>query len=115
MVNSCRWAVLTNNSLDQTTLKYLSLNGRTGQSFSAIDIVDFLDMYLQARKDKKLLSTQYHLAEQAEQIMRSLTKTGIIALIDEATGYEKIRETGELIKFFKETMVREIASNRFCI
>lgn len=99
-------------SLDQTTLKYISKNGKIGQSFSATDIVDFLDMYLQARKDKKLLPNQYHLADQAEAVMRSLAKTGIIALIDEATGYEKIRETGDLIKFFKETMVREIASDR---
>lgn len=99
-------------SLDQATLKYLATTGKVGQSFSATDIVDFLDMYLQARKDKKLLPNQYHLADQAEAVMRSLAKTGIIALIDEATGYEKIRETGDLIKFFKETMVREIASDR---
>jgi len=99
-------------SLDQATLKYISLNGKAGQCFSAIDIVDFLDMYLQARKDKVLLKSQEQLADQAEMIMRSLAKTGIIALIDEATGYEKIRETGELIKFFKEVMVREIASDK---
>jgi hypothetical protein len=99
-------------SLDQATLKYISLNGKTGQCFSATDIVDFLDMYLQARKDGALLSNQTHLADQAEMIMRSLAKTGIIALIDEATGYEKIKETGELIKFFKEAMVREMASDK---
>ncbi len=100
------------HSLDQTTLKYLATNGIEAQAFSATDIVDFLDMYLQARKDKKLLQSQYHLADQAEQIVRSLAKTGIIALIDEATGYEKIRETGELAKFFKETMIRDAASDR---
>lgn len=100
------------HSLDQATFKYLSTNKQEGQAFIATDIVDFLDMYLQARKDKKLLPSQYHLADQAEAIVRALAKTGIIALIDEATGYEKIRETGELIKFFKETMVRETASDR---
>jgi P63C domain len=43
-----------------------------------------------------LRPNQLHLARQAEIIVRSCAKVGIIALIDEATGYQKIREKNAL-------------------
>jgi hypothetical protein len=99
---------LLNNPVKFTPLH----GGQAAYGFKATVLVDICDAVLQARKEGKLKDNQLSLADQCEILTRSLAKTGIIALIDEATGYEKIRETGELIKFFKETMVREIASDR---
>jgi hypothetical protein len=99
---------LLNNPIKFTPLH----GGKAAYGFKATVLVGICDAVLQARKEGKLKETQLHFADQCEMLTRSLAKTGIIALIDEATGYEKIRETGELIKFFKETMVREIASDR---
>jgi hypothetical protein len=48
-------------------------------------------MYLRARDEGQLKSNQLRLARQAEIIMRSCAKVGIIALIDEATGYQEVR------------------------
>lgn len=94
-------------------IKFTPLHGgQAAYGFKATVLVDICDAVLQARKEGKLKETQLHFADQCEMLTRSLAKTGIIALIDEVTGYEKIRETGELIKFFKETMVREVASDR---
>lgn len=46
---------------------------------------------LAARRAKKLLSSQEHLAVQAEVLMEAFAKVGIIALVDEATGYQRDR------------------------
>lgn len=75
-------------------------------------LVDIADLLIDAKKAGILTEKQEIHADYAERAIRAFAKFGIIALIDEATGYEKIRETGELIKFFKEAMVRETASDR---
>ena len=75
-------------------------------------LVDIADLLMDAKKAGILTPKQGIHADYAEKAIRAFAKVGIIALIDEATGYEKIRETGELIKFFKEAMIRETASDR---
>lgn len=68
--------------------------------FEAILILDICDAYLKARADGKLLESQVLFARQAEIITRACAKIGIIALIDEATGYQKFRKEKDLqIKF----------------
>lgn len=59
--------------------------------YEATLLVEICDSYLQARDAKKLDHSQLKLAIQAEMILRACAKVGIIALIDEATGYQEIR------------------------
>jgi len=54
-------------------------------------LVDICDRYIEAKNTKKLKPSQYGLAVQAEVILRACAKVGIIALVDEATGYQKVR------------------------
>ncbi|MFJ3383986.1 MULTISPECIES: P63C domain-containing protein [unclassified Curtobacterium] len=63
---------------------------------------DICDVYLAARRDGRLLKTQERYAESAEILMRSLAKVGIVALVDEATGYEKVRDRDELQRLLAE-------------
>lgn len=48
-------------------------------------------VFLSARRAGKLHPSQEHLAIQAEILMEALAKVGIIALVDEATGYQRDR------------------------
>ena len=50
------------------------------------------DVYLEARKAKRLTSNQEPVAHICEILVRGLAKVGIIALVDEATGYQQVRE-----------------------
>ena len=59
-------------------------------------LIEICDRYLDARAQNLLKSNQAHLARQAETIVRSCAKVGIIALIDEATGYQKVRAKNAL-------------------
>jgi hypothetical protein len=54
-------------------------------------LIEICERYLEARNTGILRGKQRDLAKQAEIIMRACAKVGIIALIDEATGYQKIR------------------------
>ncbi len=60
--------------------------------YEATLLVEICNAYLQAREDGVLAKSQQKLAKKAEIIMRACAKVGIIALIDEATGYQKYRE-----------------------
>ena len=77
------------------SVKYLS-NGRELDGYKAEIIPLLCEIYLQARQDNVLTATQQPLALAAEILVRSLSKVGIIALIDEATGYQADRDRNEL-------------------
>lgn len=67
-----------------------------GNGFEATLLLDICDAYLRARDDDALQESQEHLARKAETITRACAKVGIIALIDEATGFQKYRAEREL-------------------
>jgi hypothetical protein len=54
--------------------------------------VEICDSYLQAREQGLLKRSQLGLAKSAEIVLRACAKVGIIALVDEATGYQAVRE-----------------------
>jgi hypothetical protein len=66
--------------------------GQKAHGYEGEDIVELCRMYLQARKANNLLPNQMQLADRAEIIVLSLAKLGITALIDEATGYQEVRD-----------------------
>lgn len=66
------------------------------------------DVYLQARENGELRGRQGPVAKQCEIIVRGLANVGITALVDEATGYEKVREQYELAKILEAFVAKEI-------
>jgi len=56
------------------------------------------DVYLNARQAGALAPSQQPLAVVAELLVRALSKVGIVALVDEATGYQEEREQDALQK-----------------
>lgn len=64
--------------------------------YEATKLIDLCDAILSLKKAGLLKRTQYVYAEQAEIIIRSVAKVGIIALVDEATGYQYEREKDAL-------------------
>jgi hypothetical protein len=67
-----------------------------GNGYEATHLVDICDKYMEADSQGLLKSNQLKLAKQAAIILRSCAKIGIIALIDEATGYQQFRAKREL-------------------
>lgn len=55
-------------------------------------LIEICEKYLEAEDQKLLRTNQLGLARQAQIIIRACAKVGVIALIDEATGFQKIRQ-----------------------
>lgn len=68
------------------------------------------DVYLRARENGKLRGTQGNVARQAEILVRSLSKVGIAALVDEATGYQAVRPQDALQKYLEAIIRKELAA-----
>jgi len=67
------------------------------------------DAVLEARKrNPKLTKRQRDVAEQCEVITRVLSKVGIIALVDEITGYQSDRARDALAKILEEFIAKEL-------
>jgi hypothetical protein len=74
---------------------------RLAQAFEATDLIDICQMYMHASRDRKLSVTQEPLARQAEVIVFAFAKTGVVAVIDEATNYQYIRDRFALNKLLE--------------
>ncbi len=89
-------------------LSYIASNGREATGYKAEILPLLCDTYLQARDSKVLLAQQQLLAKTAEILVRSLSKVGIVALVDEATGYQDIRKRDELQQILKAYIREEL-------
>lgn len=79
---------------------FKTLNGDPSHGFEASVLIEICDSIMQARDD--LAENQKFLARQAEIIIRSAAKVGIVALIDEATGYADNKRKEEYRELFQE-------------
>lgn len=76
--------------------------------FEATVLADICDAFLEARKNINLSSRQTIIANQCEILIRGFARVGIIALVDEATGYQNVREKDELQKILKGYISEEL-------
>ncbi len=93
--------------LNNPIIFYPEFNGRSVYGFEATILADLCESILEARDKQMLLPSQQRYAKASEIMMRSLAKVGIIALVDEATGYEKDRERGALQKLLERILEKE--------
>jgi hypothetical protein len=85
-------------------LAFYTQRRELADGYEAETLIEVCDALIEARNARRLAPSQYFLAIQAEIIFRSAAKLGIIALVDEATGYtDKTRD--EYRKLF-ETFIR---------
>ena len=84
--------------------------GRTAYGYPATLLVDICNVYLLAREAGAMLLSQRHIADQAEVLVKGLATVGIIALIDEATGYEQIKIKRNLAIILEKFIAKELRS-----
>ena len=76
--------------------------------FEANVLVDICDAFLEARNTITLNSRQEIIASQCEILVRAFARVGLIALIDEATGYQYEREKDELQRLIDAYVAEEL-------
>ena len=75
-----------------------SAPGGIAHGYPATFLADLCDAVLAAREAGALHHQQFHIAARCETLMRGFARVGIIALVDEATGYQRVREERELAR-----------------
>lgn len=70
--------------------------GRPVAGVPATCLPDICDVWLQADEARVLRKPQQKIAVAARALQRAFAKTGIVALVDEATGYQEFRSKNEL-------------------
>lgn len=90
-------------------VEYIDIHGGVQQGFDCKILPMVCDLYLKAREDDVLMPNQLQTARKAEALVRSLAKVGIVALVDEATGYYKDKERAkdELQNFLNKFLSEE--------
>jgi hypothetical protein len=74
-------------------IEYITKSGKKSEGYKADILPVLAEIWLKAREDGvRLNHRQVEVAKKAEILVRSLAKVGITALIDEATGYQEIRD-----------------------
>lgn len=68
------------------------------------------DVWLKARDAKVLTRTQEAVAARADMLMRGLAHVGVIALVDEATGYQDVRDRQALQAILDKFLAKELAA-----
>lgn len=90
-------------------IDYIEKNGKTQSSgYSALILPMMCKVYLDARQAKVLKTQQLPLARASEILLIGLSNIGIIALVDEATGYQYEREKDELQTILKAYIAAEL-------
>ncbi|ELY4845942.1 hypothetical protein SM112_002076, partial [Cronobacter sakazakii] len=90
--------------------RYLDNSGVELEGYDASILPLVCDAYLKAREDGALKTNQTETAKKAEILVRSLAKVGIIALVDEATGYQEIRPKAALQAYLDKIISKELAA-----
>jgi hypothetical protein len=82
--------------------------GRLAFGYEATILADICDAVLAARQiPGALLPQQAHIAHQCEILVRGFARVGIIALVDEATGYQADRARDALAKILQAFIAKE--------
>lgn len=89
-------------------IKFRTKDGQIKEGYDATILPIVCDVYLRAREEKVLTKAQFDTAQKAEILVRSLAKVGIVALVDEVTGYQDSRAKDALAKIFEAFVAKEL-------
>lgn len=89
-------------------ISFRTPHGVRANGYRADLLPEVCEVYLKAREAGTLAPNQRRVAQQAEILMRSLAKVGIIALVDEATGYQDLRARNALSEILEQFIAKEL-------
>lgn len=89
-------------------VRYRSVRGSIAEGIPAVVLRRICSVWVRARNAGVLGSSQERVAEKAEDLLHSLADVALIALIDEATGYQRRRAHDELQKILGAYIAPEL-------
>jgi hypothetical protein len=93
---------------DAQPVRFVTPTGGRANGYRAEVLPQLCEAWLAARADGELTKVQEPIARAAEIIVRGLARVGIIALVDEATGYQDLRSRDALAKILEAYVASEL-------
>lgn len=89
-------------------LVFRTTSGSLAYGYEATVLADICEAILEARTAGALSKQQEHIGVKAEVLIRAFARVGVVALVDEATGYQKVRARDELQKILGAYIAEEL-------
>ena len=93
----------------KSPIKFMpTIGGRSAYGYPATVLADICEAVLAARAATHLPPAYDAIATQCEVLVRGFARVGIIALVDEATGYQRDRAKDDLAKILEAWVAKEL-------
>jgi hypothetical protein len=89
-------------------IRFRTPQGMMASGYRAEILPEVCEVFLKARDAGVLQKQQAHIAIRADILIRGLASVGIIALVDEATGYQEMRAKDALAKILERFIAKEL-------
>lgn len=89
-------------------IHFITPTGGRAQGYEAEVLVDLCEAVLAARAAGVLQKQQLPIAQSCEIIIRGLARVGIVALVDEVTGFQEVRKRDALHKILEAYIAPEL-------
>ncbi len=98
-----------------TPIFYITKTGKRGVGYDAQLLPMVAEVYLKLRdsyleQNKAISKTHEHIIKASDIVLRGLAHVGIVALVDEATGYQDVRDRLALREILDKFMRKEFAA-----
>lgn len=91
-------------------IEFRTVRGIKAFGYPAELLPNVCEVFLKAQDAGKLTHNQQHVAAKAEMLIRALANTGVVALVDEATGYQAVRPRDALQSYLEMILRKELAA-----
>jgi hypothetical protein len=108
--NNLKPFITSETELVLKPLHFMVSKTANGEGYKAESLPLVCDVYLRAREANALRGAQKIVAQKCEMLVRSLSKIGIIALVDEVTGYQELRDKKALQEILDKYLLKEFAA-----
>ena len=89
-------------------IRFRTPRGAAAYGYEATILADICEAVLAAKDAGALQKQQLHIAKQCEILVRGFARVGIIALVDEATGYQDVRARKALEEILDKFIAEEL-------
>lgn len=95
--------------LTSSQIEFVTLKAGLAFGFLAETLAQICDVFIDAERAGALLASQKHIADKARILYKGFATIGIVALVDEATGFQAVRPKDALQEYLERLIRKELA------
>lgn len=102
--------ISSNLEVTSSQIEFRTKNGQIAFGYADDLLPEVCDVFIKADRKGVLTHNQQHIADRSHIIMKGLARLGIAGLIDEATGYQEVRDKQALQTLLDAYLRKELAA-----